>query len=130
MPASERCFAVPPVDRISTPRDRSALASSMIPLLSETERIARSIRIRNHASGTHRCGGPDVAAGFPPDVVIDIDDVGDRMRVADRCDAERGGAVVEVDGGVPRPATKIFFSHQRRESRSPMQGAIEILRQR
>src|SRR5436305_3181913 len=43
MPASCRCFAVPPVERISTFRAASARARSMMPLLSETERMARSM---------------------------------------------------------------------------------------
>ena len=41
--ASARCRAVPPVESISTPRSTRNRASSMIPDLSETERIARRI---------------------------------------------------------------------------------------
>src|SRR5712691_3357405 len=93
MPASRRCLAVPPVERISTPFPRSARASSMIPLLSETERMARSIRILNDARTAHGCLEPNVAAGLLPDVVVEIHDVGDGVRVADRCDAERGRAI-------------------------------------
>src|SRR5205823_12471406 len=80
MPASVRCFAVPPVERISTPRARSALASSTMPRLSETERIARSIAIRYEAL-RHVA---DVPARFLPDVDLQVDDVGYGVRIADR----------------------------------------------
>src|SRR2546428_11315083 len=89
IPASARCLAVPPVERISAPCALSAFASSMIPLLSETERIARSIRMLNNARAVHRSGRTDIAAGFPPDVVVEIHEVSDGVRVADRGDAER-----------------------------------------
>jgi len=96
IPASARCFAVPPVERISTFLARSAFASSMMPVLSETERSARSIRILNDARRTHGGRRANVAAGFSPNVVIEVHDVGDRVRVADGRDAKRRGAVVEV----------------------------------
>src|SRR5713226_150420 len=91
-PASARCFAVPPVERISTPFARSALASSTIPRLSETERRARSIRI-HHDRLRHPA---DIAAGLFPDEVVEVHDIGHRVRVTERCHAERGGAVVEI----------------------------------
>src|SRR5436305_43671 len=51
MPASARCLAVPPVERISTPRAVRARASSRMPVLSETDRIARStFRIQDDAA--------------------------------------------------------------------------------
>src|SRR5262245_11532383 len=72
MPASVRCLAVPPVERISTPRCCSALASSMMPLLSETERMARSIGIQDDAL-RHLA---NIAARFLPDEVLHVGDVG------------------------------------------------------
>src|SRR5947208_12401153 len=71
-PASARCLAVPPVERISTPRCRSARASSTMPRLSETERMARSIGIENDAlrRALH------AAARFLPDEVLEVDHVG------------------------------------------------------
>src|SRR5206468_369244 len=78
-PAFFRWSAVPPVERISTPLARSAFARSTMPVLSETERIARS------TAG---------ATGSPPDERKDIRGVGHRMRVADGCDAERSGSIV------------------------------------
>src|SRR4051794_32086986 len=104
-PAPVRCFAVPPVERISTPRSRSALASSMMPVLSETERIARSIAIQYDAlrDVAH------VSARFLPDEDLQVRDVGHRVRVADRGDAERGGAVVERRGA----AARVLLGHQR-----------------
>src|SRR6266850_550229 len=97
MPASVRCFAVPPVERISTPRSRSALASSTMPRLSETERMARSIAIQ-HDALRHVAHAP---AGFLPDEDLQIGHVGHRVRVADRRHPKRGRAVIECRG-VPR----------------------------
>src|SRR5437660_529419 len=96
MPASVRCFAVPPVERISTPFARRALASSMIPLLSDTERIARSIRILNDAGGPHGTCRAHVAAGLFPDVVVDVHEIADGVRVADGRDTEGRRTIVEV----------------------------------
>src|ERR1043165_2716286 len=84
MPLSARWFAVPPVERISTPRAVRARARSTMPVLSETDRIARStFRIQ------------DDAARLAPDVREEVRRVGDGVGVADRGDAEGGGAVVE-----------------------------------
>src|SRR5437870_2961039 len=91
MPASLRCFAVPPVERISTPFALSARARSTMPLLSETERMARSIRrIQKQVAAAKRGRGAHVTAGLSPDVVVDVYEIGDGVRVADRCHAERG----------------------------------------
>src|SRR5436305_8548355 len=95
-PASCRCFAVPPVERISTCFAASARASSTMPVLSETERMARSIDIEQQIAAAQSCCGSNVAAGFLPDVVVEIHEVGDGVRVADGGDAEGGGAVVEI----------------------------------
>src|SRR5439155_4184793 len=115
IPASLRCLAVPPVERISTPFARRACANSMMPLLSETERVARSIRILNDAGGAHRCRRPDVSPGFPPDVVVQVHDIGDGVRVADRCHCEGRRAVIKFGGSMRSAAAKILFVHQRRE---------------
>src|SRR6185295_1407602 len=92
MPASVRCLAVPPVERISTPFAASARARSMMPVLSETERMARAISlvraIQLQVALAHERGRTDVAAGFLPDVVVDVDEVRHRARVADGRDAE------------------------------------------
>src|SRR3954469_15854971 len=76
MPASVRCLAVPPVERISTPFAASARARWMMPVLSETERMARSISlvgaIQLQVALAHERGRADVAAGFLPDVVVDV----------------------------------------------------------
>src|SRR6266849_8011636 len=102
----------------------------MIPLLSETERMARSIRMLNDARAAHRCGRTDVAAGFPPDVVVQIHEVSDGVRVADRRDAEGRRTVVEIGRSVPGVIAEIFFAHQRSVTGGPLEGAIEILGQR
>ena len=52
MPASFSARAVPPVDRISTPRAASARAKSTRPVLSETEIRARSILGAAAAAGS------------------------------------------------------------------------------
>src|SRR5438067_163701 len=121
MPASVRCFAVPPVERISTPRSRSALASSTMPRLSETERIARSIAIQYDAlrQVAH------ASAGFLPDEDLQIRHVGHRVRVADRGDPESSGAIVERRG----VAARVLLGHQRREPGRSGEGAIEIASQ-
>src|SRR5437764_238783 len=72
IPESVRCLAVPPVERISTPRARSALASSMMPVLSETERMARSIAIQDDAL-RHVA---HVATCFLPDEDLQVGHVG------------------------------------------------------
>src|SRR5438270_355929 len=95
MPASARCLAVPPVERISTPRALRARASSTMPLLSETERMARSIRITEHTTVAARCRA-HVAACFLPDVVVKVDEVGDGVGVADGGHTEGRGVVVEL----------------------------------
>src|SRR5215217_3855667 len=76
MPASVRCFAVPPVDRISTPFAARARARSAMPVLSETERIARSrLCMQREVAVAHDGGRADVAAGFLPDVVVEVHEV-------------------------------------------------------
>src|SRR5262249_12363389 len=130
IPASFKCFAVPPVERISAPCARSAFASSMIPLLSETERMARSIRMLNDARTAHRSGRTHVAACFPPDVEVKVHQVGDGVRIADRRHAECRRSVVEFSGRVADVIAKIFLAHQRRVTRRPLEGAVEVLRQR
>src|SRR5438270_333394 len=70
MPLSARCLAVPPVERISTFFARSARARPTIPLLSETERMARSIRMRETRRHAH------AAAGRLPDEVVEVDRIG------------------------------------------------------
>src|SRR5687768_2947384 len=96
MPASWRCLAVPPVERISTWCAVSTFASSMTPVLSETETIARSIRIEDEIAASHELCRSDVAAGLAPDMVVEVHDVGDCPRVADRRDSECRGAIVEL----------------------------------
>src|SRR6266571_1558177 len=98
MPASVRCFAVPPVERISTPRSRSALASSTMPRLSETERIARSIAIQ-HDALRHVA---HAAARFLPDEDLQVRHVGHRMGVADRGHPKSSGMVIERRGVAAR----------------------------
>src|ERR1041384_2288351 len=89
MPAPVRCFAVPPVERISTPRCSSARARSTMPVLSETERMARSIRRIQKQIAAAQCGRrAHVAAGLPPDVVVQIHEIGHCVRVANGRDAE------------------------------------------
>src|ERR1043166_350421 len=97
MPASERCFAVPPVERISTLCAARTFARSMVPVLSETERMARSIRrcIENQVTAVHDGCGAHVAAGFPPDVVVEVDEIGDGVGVADGRNAEGCRVIVE-----------------------------------
>src|SRR5215212_1072016 len=95
-PASARCFAVPPVERISTPCRVRARASSMMPVLSETERMARSMYIHDQIAAAHQGRRPHVAAGLAPDVVVEIHEVGHGVRVTDRRHAEGGRAVVEL----------------------------------
>src|SRR5213594_1623292 len=130
IPALARCFAVPPVDKISTFFERSAFARSMMPVLSETERIARSIRILNDARRTHGCRRANVAAGLSPDVVLEVDDVGDGVGVTDGGDAKRGGAVVEVRRCAPRTSAEILFAHQRAEPRGAHERPFQILGER
>src|SRR5689334_10225228 len=79
IPDSVRCLAVPPVERISTPRCSSARASSTMPVLSETERMARSIAIQ-HGVLRHVA---HVAARFLPDEDLQVRHVGHGVRVAD-----------------------------------------------
>src|SRR5688572_21894513 len=96
-PLSLRCFAVPPVERISTPFALRARARSRRPVLSETERMARSmLGIQKQIAATHRHGGADVAAGFLPDEVVEVHEVADRARVADRRDPKSSRSVVEL----------------------------------
>src|SRR2546423_15400453 len=110
MPASARCRAVPPVERISTPRDVRARARSTMPLLSETERMARStFRIQ------------DDAASLPPDVGEEVRRVGDGVGVADRGDAERGRKGIERRG----VAAPVLLGDERRERRRARQHPIE-----
>src|SRR5947207_15189067 len=118
-PASVRCFAVPPVERISTPRSRSALASSTMPRLSETERIARSIAIRYEAL-RHVA---HAAARFLPDEDLQVRHVRHRMGVADRRHPKSSGMVIERRG----VAARVLLGHQRRELRRQREGAIEIV---
>src|SRR5437763_8464577 len=115
-PASVRCFAVPPVERISTPRARSALASSTMPVLSETERMARSIAIQDDAL-RHVA---HVAARFLPDEYRQVRNVRHRVRVADRRHAERRRSIVERRA---RPA-RVLLGHERGELRRAREGAL------
>src|SRR5207253_5281621 len=127
--ASVRCLAVPPVERISMSLATSARARSMMPLLSETERMARSIRIRCAAAAAahHRCRAY-VAACFLPDEVVEVHEVGDGVRVADRGDAEGGGAVVELGGGPQRTAAEVLLAHQRIEAARAGERLVEVAR--
>src|SRR5258708_112112 len=102
MPLSVRCLAVPPVERISMLCDRRARARSTMPLLSETERIARSICMQSVQR-------PDAAAGFLPDVVVDVDGVGDGVRITDRGHSKRGRSVIERCAVPP----SVLLGHQR-----------------
>src|ERR1041385_5430016 len=105
MPASARGLAVPPVERISTPRAVSARASSSRPLLSETERMARSM------------------FRIAPDRSEEVRRVGDGVGVADGGDAERGRTIIERR----RVAARVRGGDQRLE-RAELQlrfGAVE-----
>src|SRR5512133_1487850 len=112
MPARDRWSAVPPVERISTPLTSRNFASSVMPVLSETERSARSTAcfvMENQIAFPEHGGAADVAAGLAPDVVEEIHVVGHRPRVRDRRHAERGGAVVELRRGPPAPAAEVLL---------------------
>src|SRR5204863_1129421 len=113
----------------STPFARSARASSRMPVLSETERIARSIGIQQQVAAPHQRRGADVAAGFLPDVVVEVHEIGDGTRVADRRDAERGRAVIELARRPQRAAAKILLAHQRIKLRRAREGLVEIRRE-
>src|SRR5205085_478160 len=115
-PASVRCFAVPPVERISTPRARSALASSTMPVLSETERMARSIAIQDDAL-RHVA---HVAARFLPDEDLQVRHVRHRVRIADRGNSKGGRPVVERRA---RPA-RVLLGHEWGEPRRAREGAV------
>src|ERR1043165_2128205 len=109
-PLSARCLAVPPVERISTPRALRARARSTMPVLSETERMARSMfRIRNRA------------ARLPPDVREEVRRVGDGVGVADGGDSERGGVIVERRR---RPA-RVLLGNERCELRGAGEDAVD-----
>src|SRR4051794_37089214 len=114
-PLSARCFAVPPVERISTSFARSARARSTMPVLSETERIARSICMQFVQR-------PGAAAGCFPDEVIEVDRVGDGVGVTDRGYAERGRAIVER-GSV---SAAVLLGHQRSEARGAGEHPVEV----
>src|SRR6185369_16076888 len=113
-PASCRCFAVPPVERISTFFAARARARSRMPVLLETERMARSIRIQQQIAAAQSRRGSNVASGFLPDVVVEIDQVADGVRVADRGDAERRRAVIE---GFRSLGARVLRLDERRETR-------------
>src|SRR5436305_10974456 len=115
MPLSPRCFAVPPVERISTSFARSARASSTMPVLSETERMARSIRMhfvrRAHAAARHF-----------PDEEVEVDVVRDRVRVADRGNTKSSRPVVERCS----ISARILLGHQRRVAGRSRENLVEI----
>src|SRR5215213_2840060 len=114
MPASVRCFAVPPVERISTPLALRTRARSVIPVLSETERMARSmLPMQSEIAAPQDSGRTDVAAGLLPDEVVEVDEVGDGARVGDGGDAKGRGFVVEVRRRPPRSAAEVFLGDQR-----------------
>src|SRR6476620_10979335 len=125
MPASARCLAVPPVERISTPRAVRARASSVMPLLSETERMARSIRMTKHTAAALCCRA-HVAACFLPDVVVEVHEVGDGVGVADGGHAEGGRPVVEVDGAADGAVAEVLLPKERRETRGASDHPVEV----
>src|ERR1041385_7117027 len=125
MPASCRCFAVPPVERISTFFAARARARSRMPVLSETERMARSIDMQQQIAAAQSARGSNVAAGFLPDVVVEIHEVGDGVRVADGRNTERSRAIVEIARAA---GTLVFGVDEWTESRRAVERAVDVAR--